>query len=107
MNPDQSIFCYNQLKVDPYACTIVATYSALTDRMKDQNGIITATVPYSVMIGTLERMVKDGKFRHGFGANLADGVRYATEDFNKWRGSHITATQITMTYDNMVMAMKK
>jgi hypothetical protein len=65
MNPDKSIFCYDQLKVDPYACTIVATYSALTDRMKDENGIITATVPYEVMIKTLERMKNDGVFTPG------------------------------------------
>jgi hypothetical protein len=47
---------YNQLEVDPYSCTIVATYGALSN-------LTGKIVPYSVMRGTLDRMIRDGKFR--------------------------------------------
>lgn len=71
---------YNQLEVDPYACTVVATYGALSN-------LTGKIVPYQVMRDTLAKMAKDGKFRKGFGASLDDGTAYALADFNAWAGT--------------------
>ena len=37
MNLDESVYSANQLEVDPFSCTVVATFSALTDYTKDSN----------------------------------------------------------------------
>lgn len=47
---------YNQLEIDPYACTLVATFTALSN-------MTGKVVPYSVMRAALKKISDDGKFR--------------------------------------------
>jgi hypothetical protein len=63
LNSDESVSCYTQLSVDPYSCTVVSTFSALSDYTKDKNGHVTKVVSYDNMKTALENMKKDGKFR--------------------------------------------
>lgn len=91
---------YNQLECDPYACTVVATYGALSNT----TGKI---VPYSVMRATLKRMAIDGKFRHGFGASLEDGVTYALQDFNAFAGTKLKKRKFWASFANVHNALAK
>ena len=78
---------YNQLKVDPYSCTVVATYGCLSN-------MANKVVGYDTMIGTLDRMKKDGKFRSWSGAKLSDGMSYALSDFNAVYGTNFKAFRL-------------
>jgi len=90
---------YNQKNVDNYACTVVATYGALSNT----TGII---IPYPVMIGTIARMRKDRTFRDKFGASLDDGTRYALEDFNKYTGRKFKREKIWASFENVHNALE-
>lgn len=106
-NEDESVYAANQLEVDPYSCTIVSTFSALTDYTKDSNWHATKIVSYDTMKIALENMKKDGKFRPGYGALLSDGVNYSLAVFNATYGTNIKAVQIALTAENMIPWMKK
>lgn len=103
---DESVYSANQLEVDPFSCTVVSTFSALTDYTKDSNGHATKIVPYDIMKLALENMKKDGKFRSWYGAKLSDGVNYSLAVFNDTYGSNIKAVQIKLTAENMIPWMK-
>ena len=90
---------YSQNEIDPYSCTVVATYTALSNK----TGKI---VPYDLMRKTLARMEKDGKFRKGFGAKLSDGVKYALEDYNKEYKTSLKAVKITVSASSLVKALR-
>lgn len=91
---------YNQLEVNPYSCTVVATYTALSN-------LTGKSVPYSLMLATLERMRKDGKFTENVGAYLKDGVEYALADFNTYCGSNWKANRIVLSPASIINGLKK
>lgn len=66
---------YNQLEVDAYSCTLVASFGALSNTYDK-------IVPYQLMRDTLAKMLRDGKFTPKSGAELKYGVKYAVEAFN-------------------------
>lgn len=88
---------YNQLYVDPYACTIVSTAGALTSYTKKEVG-------YELMINALNKMKKDGAFREGRGAYLKDGVKYMVDEFNDYYGTNITPHLIELNEENIFKA---
>lgn len=90
---------YDQTQVNPYGCTVVATYTALSN-------LTGKVVPYSVMRATVERMKKDGKFRDGFGAKLSDGVEYALADFNKEFKTKYASNRIFVSASSLVRSLK-
>jgi len=90
---------YNQNEVDAYSCTVVATYTALSN-------LTGKTVPYSLMNSTLSRMRKDGKFKDGVGAYLKDGVKYALEDWNEKFKTNYKAQLIVLSPQTIVRGLK-
>lgn len=90
---------YDQTQVDPYSCTVVATYTAISNK----TGKI---VSYDLMRNTLERMENDGKFRKGFGAKLSDGVKYALEDYNREFKTSLKAVRVTVSASSLVKALR-
>lgn len=90
---------YNQNEVDAYSCTVVATYTALSN-------LTGKTVPYSLMRRTLERMRLDGKFKDGVGAYLKDGVKYALEDWNATFNTSYKAQLIVLSPQTIVRGLK-
>lgn len=55
---------------------------------------------------TVDRMRRDGKFRDGFGASLADGVKYALEDFNAAFGTEYVANRIYVSASALLKALE-
>lgn len=90
---------YDQTQVNAYGCTVVATYTALSN-------LTGKIVPYSVMRATISKMIKDGKFRNQFGAKLSDGVQYALEDFNREFGTAYKSNRIYVSASSLVQALK-
>lgn len=77
-------YLYNQLVVDSSSCTLVSTFTALSNKYDVE-------VPYEVMREALEAMRRDGKFTNGVGAYLKDGVDYALDAFNRKFNKSIVA----------------
>ena len=93
-------FLYDQTQIDAYSCTVVATYTALSNLSEK-------AVPYSLMKKSLDRMAKDGKFKPGFGALLSDGVKYALEDFNAEFRTKYKANRIYLSASSIYNALGK
>lgn len=90
---------YNQLEVDPYSCTVVATATAITN-------LTGKIIPYSLMKKALDNMKKDGKFTSGYGAALRDWVNYMVMAFNEEFKASITPVLIPLTESSLYHGLK-
>ena len=68
---------YNQLEVNPYACTIVACATGISNFTWN-------VIPYSLMKEIWNKWIKEGWMKENFGGGLDSAVHYMTEAYNKY-----------------------
>lgn len=90
---------YNQTEVDAYSCTVVSTFTALSN-------LTWKTVDYALMRETLAKMEKAGKFRKGFWASLKNGVEYSVMEWNAKFGTNYEAKLITLSPSSIIEGLK-
>lgn len=91
---------YNQLYVNPYACTIVATATAISN-------FTWKVIPYSLMKDVWKKGVKEGWMKEWYGGKLNDGVHYMVEAYNKSFNDNIVPVYFLVTPSSLYEGLKK
>ena len=95
----ENIIMYNQLNVDPYACTIVATFTAVSNLLNDR-------FAYKNMQVVLEKMDNAKKFTPKVGAYLEDAINFSLENINQNREKKVVAHKILLTLPAVLEGLK-
>lgn len=99
----ENIIMYNQLNVDPYACTIVATFTAISNLL---NVRFSYQISYQNMINVLNNMKADGKFTSKVGAYLQDAIDYSLVEIEKQCGKKVKSHKILLTLPAVLEGLK-
>lgn len=90
---------YNQLEVNPYACTIVATATAISN-------LTWKVIPYSLMKDVWNKGVSEWWLKENYGGALNDAVHHMVEAYNTHFKDCIRTNFIVLTESSLYDALK-
>lgn len=91
---------YNQLDIDPYSCTLVGSFTALSN-------YTWKVVPIEVMKEAFEAYKTSGKFTPWYGGLGTDGAKFALDAFNAHFGTNIKMNTCELNVQNIISALEE